>query len=261
MQFAGVVLVRKLLDALLAHAACADLRLQIALAFTGRAHVEQNQVEHLAVKFAAAHNAHRRDSNAFLKNLFRRAHGASEPAAHIRVMGACGDVEGGRAAAMQEDRKHHGDVGQMGSACVGIVEDRDVTGRKLDCGNGRRNGHGHGAEMHRHVVAHGDDFAAAIEYSAGVVAALLDVGRERGASQGRAHFLGDRVHGALKDGELDRIAGVRNHARTPSSTAITRFPKPSTCALEPGGNSVAAVYSVIIAGPDIRSPGTSFSRW
>ena len=37
---------------------------------------------------------------------------------------------------------------------------------------------------------------------------------------------------------------------------MTRFPKPSTCALQPGGSTVAEVYSVIIAGPWIESPGS-----
>ena len=57
--------------------------------------------------------------------------------------------------------------------------------------------------MHGHVVAHGDDSSLPVEDCAGVVAALLYVGRERGAAQGSAHLLGDGMNGAVKDSEFD----------------------------------------------------------
>ena len=67
--------------------------------------------------------------------------------------------------------------------------------------------------MHRHVIAHGDHPCLAVEDRAGIVAPLLDVGRERGAPQGRAHLLGNGMHGALKDRQLHRIDGMA-HARS-----------------------------------------------
>ncbi len=114
--------------------------------------------------------------------------------------------------------------------------------------------------MHRHVIAHGDHPRLAIEDGAGIVAPLLDVGRERGAPQGRAHLLGDGMHRALKDRQFYRIGSGKGHARSSSAIEMTRFPKPSTCAQQPGGNAVAEVYSVIIAGPWIASPGARPSR-
>ena len=99
----------------------------------------------------------------------------------------------------------------------------------------------------------------AIEDRAGIVAALLDIGRERGAPQRRAHLLRDGVHGALKDREFDRIA-CRRHALHLFADGMTRLPKPSTARMHSGGSTVAAVYSVIIAGPWIVSPGMSASR-
>ena len=60
--------------------------------------------------------------------------------------------------------------------------------------------------MHRHVIAHGDDLARGVEHGAGVVAALLDIGRERSAAQRRAHLLGDGVVEVLEDFEFDRIS-------------------------------------------------------
>ena len=73
-----------------------------------------------------------------------------------------------------------------------------------------RDRHGHGAQVHRHVVAHGDDLACGIEDGAGVVAALFDVGREGGAAQGGAHLLGNGVVEVLEDFEFDGIAHERD---------------------------------------------------
>src|SRR5262249_37668894 len=73
-----------------------------------------------------------------------------------------------------------------------------------------RHRHRHRSEMNRHVVAHGDHFAAAVEYRTGIIATLLDVGRERGSAQRRPHFLGYGVIEILEDLEFD---GVAPHAR------------------------------------------------
>ena len=137
---------------------------------------------------------------------------------------------------------------------------RDVAGHEIDGRNRRLHAHRHGAQMHGHVVAHGNHARLAIEDGAGVVAALLDIGRERGAAQGSAHLLGNGMHGALKDRQLNRIGCPRHHARSSPARVMTRFPNVSTRADAPGGSTVAAVYSVIIAGPRITSPGRKPSR-
>ena len=59
--------------------------------------------------------------------------------------------------------------------------------------------------MHRHVITHGDDLAFGIEDSAGVVAALFDIGRERSTTQGGSHFFGDGVVEVLEDLEFNGI--------------------------------------------------------
>ena len=84
-----------------------------------------------------------------------------------------------------------------------------------------RDRHGHGAEVHGHVVAHGDDALLGVEEGAGVVAALLDVGRDGGAAQGGAHLFGDGVDGALEDGEFDGADGD-SLMRAPRSTRLRR---------------------------------------
>ena len=80
--------------------------------------------------------------------------------------------------------------------------------------------------MDRHVIAHGNHPRLAIENGTGIVAPFLDVRRKRGAPQGRTHLLGNGMHRALKDCQLDRIGCAKAHA--PLLDRMTRFPKPST---------------------------------
>jgi len=110
-----------------------------------------------------------------------------------------------------KDAENHGDVWQVRSAVVGIVKDGYVAGAKshrLAHGFDR---HGHGAKMNRHMIAHGYDLAGSVEDGAGVVAAFLDVWRERGAAKRSSHLFRNGMDGALEDSDLDRInlyAGV-----------------------------------------------------
>ena len=67
--------------------------------------------------------------------------------------------------------------------------------------------------MNRHVIAHGDDLAARVEDGAGVVAPLLNIGRERSAAQRRAHFFGDGVVEVLEYFEFDGIAHGKSEVR------------------------------------------------
>jgi len=70
----------------------------------------------------------------------------------------------------------------VGSATEGIVQHDDVAGFEFTRFHSGRDRHWHGAQVHRHVIAHGDDLACGIENGAGVVAALFDIGREGSAA-------------------------------------------------------------------------------
>jgi hypothetical protein len=59
--------------------------------------------------------------------------------------------------------------------------------------------------MHRHVIAHGHDLRVPIEDGAGIIATLSNVRRERAATQGRPHFLGDGMKQLTKDFEFHRV--------------------------------------------------------
>jgi hypothetical protein len=91
------------------------------------------------------------------------------------------------------------------AAAEGIVEHDDVARFEFAILHSGGNRHRHGAEVHRHVITHGDDLAFGIEDSAGVVAALFDIGRERSTTQCGSHFFGDGVVEVLEDLEFNGI--------------------------------------------------------
>ncbi len=67
---------------------------------------------------------------------------------------------------MNKHRCDERDVGQVRAAAEWVVEHGDVAGLELQFIERGAHRHGHGAEVHRHVVAHGDDGAGGIEDSA-----------------------------------------------------------------------------------------------
>src|SRR5579863_7865283 len=79
--------------------------------------------------------------------------------------------------------------------------------------------------MHRHVVAHGDDFPFAIEHRARVIAPLFNVWRKCRPSQRRAHLLGNRVKEIFEDFQFNRITAhdaqcTRNRSLVASRWAL-----------------------------------------
>ena len=84
-------------------------------------------------------------------------------------------------------------------------------GCRLEALDRRLHRHWHRAQMHGHVIAHGDDLAAGIENRTGVIPPLFYVGRKCGAAQRRAHLLGNGVVDVLEDFQFD---GIASHAKT-----------------------------------------------
>ena len=66
----------------------------------------------------------------------------------------------------QKDWQHHGDIRKMRAPGEGIIEDGDVTRGKRYRRDRGLHRHGHGAQVHRHVIAHGDHPRLAIENGA-----------------------------------------------------------------------------------------------
>ena len=120
----------------LQHAARADgvggeLRVEIAHALVRRARVEQDDVDHIAIHLARAHDAHRRDADAFLiDRLAHRRFRARHHAADVGVMRDVGDERDDFFAG--EHRRDDVDVGQMrAAAVVRIVGDEHVAGQDV----------------------------------------------------------------------------------------------------------------------------------
>src|ERR1700733_2315043 len=117
--------------------------------------------------------------------------------------------------------------------------------------------------MNRHVVAHGDHAALGIEDRARVVAALLDIRRNRCAPKSRTHLFRYRMDAALKDSQSYRVNRrfvLRHPCVSHECTSMIRFSSASTCNRSPGGRMVAELYSAMIAGPQNESPGRSAWR-
>ena len=184
----------------------------------------------------ASHEFDGRNADAFLRDFAARSHGAGIHTADVGVVSAIGDVERGPISAGEKDGRDHGDVGKMGTAAIGIVENRTFARFETEVGENSGDGHGHGAEVDGHVVAHGDEVALGRENGGGVVAALLDIRREGGAAQGCAHLDGDGMERMADDGDLGGIElAARGHARAPEVGVRTRFESASTETVHPEG--------------------------
>src|SRR4029077_3583676 len=95
---------------------------------------------------------------------------------------------------LEEYRRHHGNVGKMCPAPVGIVEDDVITFREIIFELFQNSLHrvGHCAEMDRYVLCLGYQLSSCIEEGARVVSPLLDVGGEAGFSEDYSHLFCDR---------------------------------------------------------------------
>ena len=105
--------------------------------------------------------------------------------------------------------RHERDVGQVRAAGVRVVEDPHVVTRGLVP---HHRGHGvwHRAEVHRNVLGLRDHPSMRVEESRRAVPPLLDVRRERGTNEDRAHFLRDRAQQRADDLQLDVYAGSQS---------------------------------------------------
>jgi hypothetical protein len=143
------------------------------------------------------------------------------------VVAAARHEERGRGAA-REDGRHDGHIGEVGAPGEGVVghhhvaqcEIREARAHHLD-------GLGHRAQVHGNVRRVRHQSARRIEDGARVVEALLDVGRDRGIAEHRAHLLGDRHEAIAKDLEPDRIGALEvdlHGARRPGLVAEQQLP-------------------------------------
>ncbi len=152
----------------------------------------------------------------------------------------------------QEDRRDDGDVGQVGAAGEGVVEDPGHARGVLVLEH-RRNGGGHRAEVHGDVLGLHDHLPVGVEQGGRGVAALLDVGGVRGVDQHHAHLLARRAQGAGDDLQFDRVKHQRSRRRW-------IVPCASTSPDQPGGTSSVDCPSAQSAGPRRVIAGASSPR-
>ena len=140
------------------------------------------------------------------------------------------------------------DVGQVGAAAVGVVEDPGLAGPLLEVEHGGDRV-GHRAEVDGDVLGLHHQLAAGVEERGRAVVALLDVGRVGGADQGRAHLLAGGAQAADHHLQRDRVEAAHRCA----SARIV--PVSSTVADQPGGTTKVASGSSKTTGPSASSPG------
>jgi hypothetical protein len=143
-------------------------------------------------------------------------------AADVGVVGAAGGEA--EQAAVAEDRRDQGDVGQMGAAAEGVVEDPGLAGALL-LAQHRANRLRHRAEVDRDVFRLHHQLAGVVEEGRRAVATLLDVRRVRRAHQDRAHLLAGGAQPAGEDLERDRVEALH---RAHLSRVASIVPRSST---------------------------------
>ena len=136
-----------------------------------------------------------------------RRHRSRRDAADIGVVAARADEKEYVAARFVENRRDHGNVGQVRAAVVGRVEHVDIARphRAGPLADDRLDALAHRAQVHRQVRRIRHQAAMAIEDGAGEVKPLLDVDRLRGIGQRRPHLLGDRHEQVVEDLQHHRI--------------------------------------------------------
>jgi hypothetical protein len=110
----------------------------------------------------------------------------------------------------------------MSSAAKGVVQHGNVAGTEMKAIKRRAHRHGHGTQMHRHVIAHGDDLSFGVEDGAGIVASFFDVWRKSGTTKGGAHLFRDGVVKVSEDFDFDGIA--HGQKCTPNCQVAIRSP-------------------------------------
>jgi len=167
-------------------------------------------------------DARRRDADPFLENAQRI--GGDRPrhaAADIGMMPDIGGEEAHRA--IDKHRRHDRDVGHVGAGgeirvvaqkgvAVAHLGRRKIAQHTLDRAEQR-------AEMQWDMGRLGDQPSRRVNQPDRTVAALLDIGRERGADQVRAHLLGDRQQAIGEHLHRHRIGQrARLHVVTPDAS-------------------------------------------
>jgi len=147
---------------------------------------------------------HRRDDPAFFMDRAGDGHGAGGVGADVRVMGAVDHK--GKELTVGEERRDDGHVRQVGPPQEGVVEDHQVPFIPRYPGDHGGHREGHAAQVDGDVGRLGAEPAGTVEYGAGEIEPVADIGREGGVAQHRAHFVTD---GLEPTGEQAEFYGIQ----------------------------------------------------
>ena len=160
-----------------------ELGEQVRAALGGLAHARHELVEGALVQRLG-----RDHDPLFAQRATVGRHRPGRRAAHVGVVRAACRKADQLPAGAREDRRDHRDVGQVGAARERVVEDpRDPRGVVLV--EHRRDRRRHRAQVDGDVLGLHDHLTPRVEERRRCVAALLDVGRVRGADQHQPHLL------------------------------------------------------------------------
>ena len=155
-----------------------------------------------------AHDQHPVGAAAFLVDMAAvRRHRAGADAADIGVVRAAGGEIAQRAGIFGEDRRNHGDIGQMRAAGIGRVDQPGVARAQLRAEAVQDGAHriAHAAQMHRNMRRVGDQIAGGVEQRTGEIQPLADVHRAGAVLQRAAHVFGDAHEAAIEQGQPGRV--------------------------------------------------------
>src|SRR5581483_8197053 len=228
-----------------------DLGVQIADRGFGKAAVPGEDVDDVLSQDALLHDPRGAEPQPFLENRGGVRDGSGVLSSYVEPVRA----RGGKAGkfALIEDRGEDGLVWKMRAGEIGVVHDPDVTrlpyvaaepffgelGTDLEVSEEERNAEG--------LAEYG---VIAIEKSDRAVFHPVDDGRIRRPDQRRAHVMSRGDEGVADDFSRDGIdtdSCADRHDLPPSLSRID--PNGSISALVPGGTTVVAVGSSMIAGP------------
>ena len=121
-----------------------------------------------------------------------------------------------------KDGRYQRDIGEMGAAGKGVVQQHRIPRREGGESESSLHGGRHTAEVYGNVCGLGDHPPGGVKDGARVVAALLDIRRKGGASQRRSHLFGHRAEEMPKDLQADGIDGGGRtiHAACPSCAHV-----------------------------------------
>ena len=233
LRIVRAVAFRNFRQPLLPHPDGGDLRRQIPLPVVGRAGVAADERHHFLIDAARRGQLQRRNNQPFLVQLRGQGHRPRRHSAHIGMMPPVAHIANQAAAVVaaavaaaaaiarrrragtrpgggKANRRHQGNVGQMRTAQVGVIEDDNIPGAQpLGEGFQRRlHGSGHRPQMHRLVRRLRHHLRRRAKERAGKILPLLHIRRVAGALQRHAHLLRNGDEHILEHFQTD---GVNRH--------------------------------------------------